>query len=501
MVLLGSNADRGDRMSTALLDIADDCPDVGRIMPLVVDLDGTLIRSDLLIESFFTAIGRNPLVIGDVTHAAFRGKAALKELLASKGEAEPARLPYDDVVLSMIRAAREEGRDVYLASASNWRHVKAVADHLGIFTGWIASEAAINLSGVRKAAVLVERFGDGQFDYVGNDRVDLEVWQHAAQAISVRASANTRAALARLHPDVICLDPEQPPILRRWLQLLRVHQYAKNGLLLVPLLTAHAFNLPALVQVLIGIVAFSLCASSVYLLNDLIDINADRAHPTKHLRPLASGTIPILHAVMAAPLLLLAAFALALFIGPEFVAVLGGYYCLTTAYSFWLKRKMLIDVVALASLYTIRVLAGAAAIDVTVSEWLLGFSVFIFMSLALIKRYVELAVRLDLGMPDPTNRNYKLNDLPIVATMAAVCGFNAITVLALYISSPDVHVLYREPRLLWLLCVVLMYWIGRMLLMAHRRWVPEDPIIFALQDRVSLITLGTCLVLMVAAYL
>ena len=469
-------------------------------VPLVVDLDGTLIRSDMLIEGAFTAVSESPHALIAAAFALRRGRAALKDALATVARPDPSRLPYDEAVLGLIHEARAAGRDVYLASASNWRHVKSIADHLGLFTGWFASDEETNLSGRRKAEKLVREFGTKQFDYIGNDQADIAVWDVASRAISVRATSGVRAKLESRHSDVKHLESDRPT-LKRWLKLLRVHQYAKNGLLFVPLITAHAFSVSALISALLGVVAFSLCASSVYLLNDLVDIEADRAHPTKHLRPLASGTIPLSHAVIATPLLLLAGFAVAFAIGPAFLAVLAVYYCLTTAYSFVLKRKMLIDVIALASLYTIRVIAGAAAIDVVLSEWLLGFSLFIFMSLALIKRYVELAVRLDLGMPDPTNRNYKVSDLQIVAVMAAVSGFNAITVLALYISSPAVHVLYREPRLLWLLCIVIMYWIGRMLLMAHRRWVPEDPIVFAIRDRVSLLTLASCLAIITAASL
>jgi len=482
------------------LDIVADHRVGARAVPLVVDLDGTLIRSDLLVEAMFAALGRDPRLMASAAAALMRGKAAVKDYLAATTELDVSRLPYDDAVLRFINDARAEGREVYLASASNWRQVKAIADHLGLFAGWIASDAETNLSGGRKAARLVEQFGPRGFDYIGNDRVDLAVWAVAGQAITANATRSVRSALERSHNSVVHLESPRPGV-KRWLKLLRVHQYAKNGLLLVPLMTAHAFDLHSLTNALLGIVAFCLCASSVYLLNDLIDIPADRAHPTKHLRPLASGTIPIAQAVVVTPLLLLVSLSVAFVISPAFLAVLCGYYCLTTAYSFVLKRKMLVDVIALASLYTIRVIAGAVAIDVTLSEWLLGFSLFIFMSLALIKRYVELAVRLDLGMPDPTNRNYKVSDLQIVAVMAAVSGFNAITVLALYISSPAVHVLYREPRVLWLLCLVIMYWIGRMLLMAHRRWVPEDPIVFAMRDRISLLTLGCCLAIMIGASL
>ncbi len=472
-----------------------------KLVPLVVDLDGTLVRTDLLYEAFFAAAGRSPLVIGRAALALRSGKAALKALLAREGTIDVSRLPYDDAVLALIGEARAQGREVYLASASDQFQVRAVAEHLGLFTGFMASDGQENLAGPRKAAMLVERFGDQRFDYVGNDHADLAVWQHAAEAISVRASPGVQSRLERMHGRVRRLAASPVGAARRWLKLLRVHQYAKNGLLLVPLVTAHALDAASLGQTLLGILAFSLCASSVYLLNDLVDLGADRAHPTKHLRPLASGTVSIRSAVTVTPLLLLAAGLIGWAVSPAFLGVLAFYYALTTAYSFWLKRKMLVDVIALASLYTIRVVAGAVAIDVSLSEWLLGFAIFMFMSLALIKRYVELAVRLDLGMSDPSNRNYKIGDLQIVAAMAAVAGFNAVTVLALYISSPDVHMLYHRPRVLWLLCLAMMYWVGRMLLMAHRRWVPEDPILFAVRDKVSWVTLAACLGVVVVAWL
>jgi 4-hydroxybenzoate polyprenyltransferase len=482
------------------IDVAERRTIISDLLPLIVDLDGTLIRSNLLIETCFAAIGRDSHIAFSAIRSLAFGKAELKKIFADNVDFDPALLPYDEAVLRLVREAQEAGREVYLASASNDRLVAAVAEHIGLFTGWMASGDSRNLSGRSKAAMLVERFGSGGFDYIGNDRADLAVWRHAAVAITVRVSRITRGKLERSHANVIHLKSDRPT-LKQWAMLLRVHQYAKNGLLLVPLLTAHAFDLQSLIHALLGVVAFSACASGVYLLNDLIDIQADRLHPTKQFRPLASGTIPVGYAVAVMPVLFLVSAGIALCVSFQFLLILFGYFLLTTAYSLLLKRKMIIDVVTLAGLYSIRVFAGAIAIDVVMSEWLLGFSMFIFMSLALIKRYVELALRLDLGMPDPKNRNYKLSDLPLVAMMAAACGFNAVTVLALYLSSPDVHLLYRTPRLLWLLCPVIMYWISRMLLMAHRRFVPEDPIIFAVRDRVSLVTLAICLLITLAASL
>lgn len=243
-------------------------------------------------------------------------------------------------------------------------------------------------------------------------------------------------------------------------------------------------------------IAFSLAASAIYILNDLVDLDADRNHPSKKRRPLADGTVSITRAMLLIPLLLLLGFAAALAIAPILAFVLLAYVLLTTAYTFVLKRKMLVDVLTLASLYTIRVVGGAAAIPVRMSEWLLAFSMFIFTALALIKRYIELAARIDKELCDPTNRNYRKSDVDIVAALAAAAGFNAVTVLALYISSDAVRPLYRHPEALWLICLVLMYWLGRALLMAHRRLMNDDPIIFALRDRNSYFALGLiCLIL------
>lgn len=454
------------------------------VRPLVVDLDGTLIRSDLLIETAFAELGRQPLSGFRLLRALISGKAALKHLLAETAELDPATLPYDEVVLDRIRQARAQGRPVWLASASNARLVGAIADHLGLFDGWLASDATNNLAGVIKARALAERFGHGGFDYIGNDTADLPVWAEAGHALAIRTSPRVARRLAAIHPDAEHL-PSARASLKTWLKLMRVHQYAKNALVFVPLLTAHAFTPEALLQSILALLAFSLCASSVYLLNDLLDLAADRAHLTKRRRPLASGMIPLMDGILAVPVLFLASLAVAIVVSPTFLGVLLGYFALTTAYSLVLKRKMLIDAVALALLYAFRVVGGAVAINVAISEWLIAFSLFIFMALALVKRYIELSSLLDRSLPDPSNRNYKTGDLPIVAALAAASGFNAVTILTLYLSSDAVHSLYNHPQLLWLLCPVLMFWFGRVLLMAHRRLMHDDPIVFALRDRVS----------------
>jgi len=280
----------------------------------------------------------------------------------------------------------------------------------------------------------------------------------------------------------------QNPGIITWLKQLRVHQYVKNSLVFLPVVTSHQFTYRAISFALIACAAFSLCASAVYMVNDLLDIEADRQHPKKKYRPLASGAIKPLHGKIAVPVLLALGFASAAVVSSEFCLVLLAYLALTTAYSISFKRKMLVDVVVLAMLYTIRVIAGAIAISVPLSAWLLAFSMFMFLSLALMKRYSELALRIDHNLPDPSNRNYKLDDLAIVGCLAVSSGFNAVTIFALYINSSAVEQLYARPEVLWLVCPVLTYWIGRAMILAHRRMMNEDPIVFAIKDRVSLIT-------------
>jgi 4-hydroxybenzoate polyprenyltransferase/phosphoserine phosphatase len=467
--------------------------------PLVVDLDGTLIQTDLLIESFFAHLGSDPGRIFTLAAAAFTGKSRVKADIAQVTSLDVAQLPYDQRILSLINEARSHGRLVYLASASNERYVREVAAHLGLFDGWFGSTESENLSSEVKARRLVEAFGEKRFDYVGDSEADLAVWATANKCIGVDLSTSLGAALKKIDPEAVLLQPSGNGW-RNWLKLLRVHQWSKNALVFVAPLSAHLSDLRLLALAPVAFCAFSFAAASIYIVNDLVDIQADRKHRTKRLRPLAAGTVPPAQAMLASALLLAASLGVSLFISWRFILVLGLYLVLTTAYTFYLKTKMILDVIVLASLYTLRVIGGAVAVSTTLpSEWLLAFSMFFFTSLALIKRYVDLAVRLDGGLPDPTNRNYRKSDLGIVGALAAASGLNAVTIFALYISSETVHRLYRHPHALWLVCPVLMYWIARALILADRRLMNDDPIIFALKDRNSLFALGLIGLIMIAA--
>jgi 4-hydroxybenzoate polyprenyltransferase len=485
-------------VSVAMSSVPEVAPPATTIVPLVVDLDGTLICTDLMVESTFAYLGADPRRVFNLLWASRRGKAVLKAEVAANTDIDVSNLPYDEFIVSLIREARAEGRPVYLASASNESYVRKVADHMMLFDGWFGSTDDENLSSTAKAHRLVAAFGAGGFDYIGNDRDDLDVWCVARRRIAVRISAASRSKLEKMDPAANVLEaPRSGP--RVWIRLLRVHQWTKNSLVFLPLVTGHWFDLGSIAKAIGAFFAFSMAASAIYIVNDLVDLEADRKHATKKHRPLAVGSVPILQAVSVAPLLLVSSLVGAYWIAPSFGGVLFAYVVLTTAYTFVLKRKLIVDVIALASLYTIRVIGGAAAISASQSEWILGFSMFVFTALALIKRYVELAGRLDAELPDPSNRNYRKTDLNVIACLAAASGFNAVTVFALYISSDSANQLYKHPKALWLICPILMYWLARALVMAHRREMDDDPIVFALRDWNSLLAFALVSVIMLAA--
>lgn len=471
----------------------------GRPRPLVVDLDGTLVLGDTLHESLLGLLSSRPWQLLALPAWLAGGKAHFKQAVAAHQAIDPATLVYNQPLLDWLASQRDH-RDLVLCTAADARVAEAVAAHLGLFDAVIASDGDTNLGGERKAHRLVERYGDKGFDYVGNDRADLPVWRHSHTAIVCNATAAVARDAAAIG-NVGHTFPSRTGGAGAWLRALRLHQWAKNLLLFVPLLTAHlVFEPAAVVNVLLAFLAFGLCASSVYLLNDLMDLAADRRHPRKRRRPFAAGHLSVLSGLGVAAMLLVAAFALAVATLPQnFVLTLAGYYLLTCAYSFRLKRVEMLDVVILAALYTSRIIAGAVALDVELSFWLLAFSMFLFLSLALLKRHTELVTLRDLGQTHASGRGYHADDLPLVATFGASAGYASVLVFALYINSPASAALYSRPELLWLLCPMLLFWIGRVWLLSHRRRMHDDPLVFALTDWVSLLVLVVSLITVGAA--
>jgi 4-hydroxybenzoate polyprenyltransferase len=452
-------------------------------LPLVVDLDGTLIRTDMLAEGVSLLASSRPSALASALLAG--GRSAVKAAVARAAAVDVAALPYNEDVLSYVRAARALGRPVYLATGSDRRCAEAVAAQLGLFDGVFASEGGENLVGAAKAALLCERFGERGFEYVGNSGVDLAVWARAAAAVVVggrRLEARARGVCPRVARIAV------PGLGAGGLaKALRVHQWLKNLLVFCPVFAAHDFGGAALAASLAAFVAFSLCASGVYLLNDFMDIANDRAHPSKRRRPLASGRLGAAGAAALVAALFAASALLASALPWRFWAVMAGYFAATTGYSLRLKRVAIVDAVVLACLYGTRILAGGVAAGVALSPWLLAFALFFFLSLALVKRCAELVDRLGGEGGDPAGRGYRLSDLPALQGMAAGSGYVAVLVMALYINSPDVEELYSQPTALWGVCLVLLYWISRMLLLTHRGEMHEDPVVFAASDRVSLV--------------
>ena len=456
---------------------------------LCVDLDHTLIRTDSLIEGVLALVKRRPQDLARLPLWLARGRAAFKAKIAQRADLNPASLPYDEAVLELVRAARAAGRSAWLVTAADERTAEAVARNLGLFDGTISNTGGENLKGEAKARRLVERFGEKGFDYAGDSAADLPVWRHARRALVFGSESLARkaAGIAEIERHVVRRGADGRTIL----DAARVYQWIKNVLIFVPLLAAHrAGNGEALGQTLVAFLAFGLCASSVYIVNDLLDLAADRAHPRKRHRPFASGTLSLGLGLALAPALLAGAAALCATLPPAFGLALAAYYTATLAYSFVLKHYVLVDIFTLAGLYTARIVAAAAAGTVPLSFWLLLFSMFLFLSLAALKRYGELDA---LGRENPshaTSRGYFVQDLAILQTLGASAGFIAVLVLALYINSPEVTALYRLPEAIWALCALVLYWISRMWLKAHRGAMHDDPIVFAARDWISLVVLG-----------
>lgn len=451
---------------------------------LVVDLDGTLLRSDMLFESFWSAFSRNWKVPFQALAHLGQGRAALKRSLAAQSAVPVDTLPYDAQVIAHIESWRQAGGRTALVTASDDRFAQAIAAHLGLFDEVHGSDGTRNLKGAHKARFLEERFGAGQFAYMGDSAADLAVWKQADRAITVNASAGLRR-----QAEQVCAQTEHlvtsPPSLKPYLKALRPHQWLKNVLVFLPMLAAHQIDGPTFLVSLMAFICFSLVASSVYVLNDLLDLAADRAHPRKKARPFASGSVPIAHGTWMASGLLLLGAVVALGVGGNFLLVMVVYYLLTTAYSLNLKRRLVIDICVLAGLYTIRIVAGAAATGIPLSVWLLAFSVFFFLSLAAVKRQAELIDSARRGNLKASGRGYHVDDLPIMGMVAISAGYVSVLVLALYVNAPKVAELYQTPEALWGVCAVLLYWLTRTVMIAHRGWMHDDPVVYAARNRIS----------------
>ncbi len=544
------------------------------MIPLVLDLDGTLVAGDTLIECALRTLAARPFALLRALPFALSGRAAFKRRMAEAARLDPASLAYNPEVAHLALQARAEGRCVHLATAADALVAGAVAAHLGGFDSVLSSDGETNLKGTAKADVLAARFGEGGFDYAGDSAADTPVWARARRAYVVSPSATLLGAARTVCADVRILGVRRSGLARLRLlsRALRLHQWAKNLLVFVPVLAAHRADV-ALAQACLAFLAFGLCASSVYLLNDLLDLPHDRLHATKRRRPFASGALnPAAAPKLMAGLLGLTLVCTAL-LPSAFLGMLGLYYATTLAYSLVLKRHAVWDVVTLAGLYTLRIFAGAAATAIPISPWLLAFSLFLFFCLAVVKRLTELTLfvragsgeagpaerSINVGLAEqsveaglanrsveagpaersieaglagrsindgsvehlikngpaerpikggsadrlieggPAGRGYAPEDLDMLRSMATSSGYMAVLVLALYVNSSEVTPLYRQPSALWALCPILLFWVSRVLMLSNRGLMNDDPVVFALRDRVSLLAGLASLVAIVVA--
>lgn len=437
---------------------------------LVVALEDGLIPNRVTDEAYWARMAANV--------AAVAGRFDREPAPVPGGDAlQPEDLAYSQRVLDLIADARADGTQVYLAAGPNADLGAAVAQHLGVFDGvWSDDEAAHSKGHM----------------YLGRD-TRSPLWHNAGHLVTVAAAAPLKAAADR-HPGGATHVGASSSSMGPMLRAMRPHQWLKNLLVFLPVFAAHQLDVQTLLTAALALIAFSLVASSVYLLNDLLDLGADRAHPRKRNRPFASGALPLRHGRSMCLALLTAGTAIGIFVGPLFLAVLAGYYVVTVLYSFGLKKRPILDICTLAGLYTLRIVAGGAAMAIPLSVWLLAFSIFLFLALASMKRQAELVDTLAQGKTDAAGRGYRTDDLPLMSQMALTSGYAAVLVLALYISSPEVQVLYGWPGALWAICLILIYWISRAVFKTHRGEMDDDPIIFALKDNISRLSLAVIVV-------
>jgi 4-hydroxybenzoate polyprenyltransferase/phosphoserine phosphatase len=453
-------------------------------LPLYVDLDGTLTYTDLLLESFLLLIKRNPFYILSCLFWLLRGRAYLKAQIARRIDLDAALLPYNDAMLAYLQQQRLAGRRLVLASASNHNLVQCVADYLGLFDAVLGSDETINLKAAAKLCAIERDAGAQGFAYAANGKADLAVWRQAAEIIVVNASAAVVRQAQKLRTPLFIIPP-RPFKLRIIVKALRLHQWAKNVLLFAPLLAAHDFAAATWRTTLLAFVVFGMCASATYIINDLFDLASDRAHPRKQSRPFAAATLSIPFGIMLVLILLPSALWLAATISSALLGMMALYTIATLLYSARLKQIAIVDVLVLASLYTHRVLTGGIVSDVVVSNWLLAVSLFVFLSLALVKRCAELEFMSGDGHVSLAGRGYRSTDLTYLISMGIASGFVAVMLLALYVDSQVGGAMYPHAECLWLILPVTLFWIMRLWLKISRMEIHDDPLLFAITDRTS----------------
>lgn len=467
-------------------------------IPLCVDLDGTLVRTDTLLESLLELLKRNPYRFMLSFFFLIRGRAYFKHRVSGE-RYDRGNFPMNPELFSFLTNQHNNGRTLILATAAPRSIADRIAEQCGIFDEVLASDNAHNLSGENKARVLLRRFGEKGFDYAGNESRDIHIWRHARSAILVNASPRLKEKVSRIVPVSHTFDVRLLSV-PLFFTAIRPHQWLKNALLFIPVLTSHTLFRPTVfLDTMLAVIAFCFVTSAVYLMNDMCDVQADRAHPRKSKRPFASGNLSLLWGIFASPLLVCIGFLLSVFLTKAFMTILGLYFCSTLLYSFFFKKFIFIDVFLLAGLYTLRIVAGHAVNTLPYSFWLLNFSIFLFLSLALVKRYAELVQLEARGQQYASGRAYHMLDRPLIAMCGVSSGYLSVLILALYVHSNEVTFLYDRPDLLLLLIPLFMYWVSRIWLQAHRNILHDDPIVWTISDPASYVVGMLCMLVIVIA--
>lgn len=452
---------------------------------VICDLDDTLVRTDLLFESILKLIRTKPWLVLKLPGWFLKGKAHAKACIFEHIKIDPALLPYREDVLRHVKARRQEGATTILVSASNHTLITSIAEHCQCFDAAAGSTDHLNLKGKAKLAWIEEKY-PGPFEYIGDAKADLPIWQRSAHAVLVNPSRSIVSNVSRFSCSKEIIQ-DAPDILRLIIKQIRVNQWIKNLLIAVPIIAAHKLgDVDLTLKCLIGIASFSFIASMVYVMNDMLDVENDRKHPTKKERPFASGRLPLKAGFLLAPMLFMASTALGVYLGWEFLGIILAYFITNIVYSIRLKEAVMLDVVTLASFYTMRLLAGSAATDIPISHWLLNFSTFFFLGLAMVKRYTELLRIVGKNQNSLHGRGYMGEDKIPVLIMGVCSSLLSILIMALFFSSDDVRVLYRTPSILWMITPILLFWTGRVWLLTHRGQMNDDPVVFAVKDRISL---------------
>lgn len=456
--------------------------------PLCVDLDGTLVKSDTLADSVLTLLRAHPRNALETVRSLLDGKAAFKARVASIVSLDVAHLPYNRPLLEFLEQERGRGRRIYLTTGADVGLARRIAAYLGIFDGVLASNGSTNLTGGNKLASLQAEFNSEDFDYIGNARPDLPLLEHAGAAMLANPNASLRSLVKSRKITVHKHFEDRSSRRKTFLKSIRLHQWAKNVLIFVPLLLAHALQFRLVLSAVLAFFCFSFCASATYVVNDLLDIETDRRHPRKRLRPFAAGDLQASTGIVMVIVLLAAGLLGTYFFLPgKFLVWLLLYIVVTLSYSLALKKVALVDVIVLSGLYTVRMVAGGAATATPISTWLAGFSVFLFFSLALVKRFSEMQNLRERGNVPSNGRGYLTADIEQLRSFGTASGYAAIVVFSLYISGSNVARLYHHPARMWLIVPLLLLWISRVWLLASRGEMHEDPVIFAVTDRMSLL--------------